>query len=83
MHYIYTCSLQNNQHCEYTRRMYPHHIKEFPLIEKKLMSFMKLTEKSNFDNLYSKPVCHVVSKAFSISKNVAAVDILLLKLRVT
>jgi hypothetical protein len=46
------------------------------------MSLIKLTEKSNFDTLYSKPVCHVVSKAFSISKNTAAVD-MLLKLRVT
>jgi hypothetical protein len=33
--------------------------------------------------LYSKPVCHVMSKAFSISKNTAVVDILLLKLRAT
>jgi hypothetical protein len=47
------------------------------------MSLFKLTEKSNFDNLYSKPVCHVVSRAFSISKNTAAEDMLLLKLRVT
>jgi hypothetical protein len=30
------------------------------------MSLIKLTEKSNFDNLYIKPVCHVVSKAFSL-----------------
>jgi hypothetical protein len=36
-----------------------------------------------FDNLYNKPECHAVSKAFSMSKNTAAVDILLLKLRVT
>jgi hypothetical protein len=28
------------------------------------MSLIKLTEKSNSDNLYSNPVCHVVSKAF-------------------
>jgi hypothetical protein len=35
------------------------------------------------DNLFSKPECHVVLKAFSMSKNTAAVDILLLKLRVT
>jgi hypothetical protein len=46
------------------------------------MSLIKLTEKSNFDNLYSKPVCHVIWKAFSILKNTAAVD-MLLKLRVT
>jgi hypothetical protein len=50
---------------------------------KELMSFIKLIENANLDNLYSKPGCHVVSKAFSISKNTAAVDILLLKLSVT
>jgi hypothetical protein len=44
---------------------------------------IKLAENSNLVNLYSKPDFHEVSKAFSISKNTAAVDILLLKLRVT
>jgi hypothetical protein len=44
---------------------------------------MKLVENCNVVNLWSKPGCHVVSKAFSISKNTAAVDILLLKCRVT
>jgi hypothetical protein len=38
---------------------------------KELMSFIKLVENSNLDNLYSKPECHVVSKAFSMSKNTA------------
>jgi hypothetical protein len=33
-------------------------------------SLIKLVENSNFDNLYSKPECHAVSKAFSISKNI-------------
>jgi hypothetical protein len=47
-----------------------------------LMSLIKFTGNCNFDNLYSKPGCHVVSKAFSTSKNTAAVDILLLKFRV-
>jgi hypothetical protein len=46
-------------------------------------SLMKLVENCNLDNLWSKPGCHVVSKAFSISKNTAAVDILLFKCRVT
>jgi hypothetical protein len=50
---------------------------------KELMSLIKLVENSNLDNLYSKPECHVVSKDFSMSKNTAAVDKLLLKLRVT
>jgi hypothetical protein len=43
----------------------------------------KLDEKWNSDSLYSKPGCYVVSNAFSISKNSAAVDILLLKFKVT
>jgi hypothetical protein len=54
----------------------------FLLEREELMSLFKLAEKSNFHNLHSKPVCHVTSKVFSISKNAAAVD-MLLKLRVT
>jgi hypothetical protein len=50
---------------------------------KEIISLIKLVEKCIFDNLYSKPGCYVVSKAFSISKNTAVVDILLLKFRVT
>jgi hypothetical protein len=50
---------------------------------KELMSLNKLVENSNLDHLYSKPECHVVSKGFSMSKNTAAEDIFLLKLRVT
>jgi hypothetical protein len=45
------------------------------------MSFIKFVEKYNFDSMYSKPERHVVSKAYSISKNTAAVDKLLLKLK--
>jgi hypothetical protein len=44
---------------------------------------MRLAENCGFDNLYSRLFCHVVSKAFSISKNVPAVDKLVLKLKVT
>jgi hypothetical protein len=47
------------------------------------MSLIKVTEKSKFDNLCSKHVCEVVSKAFSISKNTATVDMLFFKLKVT
>jgi hypothetical protein len=47
-----------------------------------LMNRIKFTGKCKFDSLYSKPGCHVVSKAFSVSKNTAAVDTLLLKFRV-
>jgi hypothetical protein len=39
---------------------------------------MTLVKKSDSDNLYSRPECHVLSKAFSISQNRAAVEILLL-----
>jgi hypothetical protein len=48
-----------------------------------LISFIILADKFKFGNLYYKPGCQVVSKAFSISKNTAAIDILLLKLKVT
>jgi hypothetical protein len=51
--------------------------------EKEPISLNKLVENANLDNLYSKPECRVISKAFSMSKNTAAVDILLLELRVT
>jgi len=47
-----------------------------------LISFIKLTGSCNFNNLYNKPGCHVVLKAFSMSKNTASVGILLLKFRV-
>jgi len=43
---------------------------------------IKLDEKCNWDRLCSKPGCHVVSNAFSISKKTAAVNIFLLKFRV-
>jgi hypothetical protein len=57
--------------------------KNFLLEKKELMSLIKVTENSNFDDLYIKPVCHVVSKTFSIYTNISSVDMLLLKLRVT
>jgi hypothetical protein len=43
---------------------------------KELISFTRLIGNFGLGNLYSKPRCHVVSKAFSISKNTAAVDII-------
>jgi hypothetical protein len=43
---------------------------------KELMSLIKVDENSILYNLYSKPECYVVSKAFSMSKNTAAVDII-------
>jgi hypothetical protein len=54
----------------------------FLLERKEIMSLIKLDEKSIFDNLYNKPLCHVVSNAYSIFMNTAAID-MLLKLRVT
>jgi hypothetical protein len=47
-----------------------------------LISFIMLAENCNWDNLY-KPRCHVVSKAFPLSKNTAVIDTLLLKFKVT
>jgi hypothetical protein len=38
---------------------------------------MRLAKNYNSDNLHIKPEWHVVSKAFSISKNTAAVDIII------
>jgi hypothetical protein len=48
----------------------------------KPINLIRLIENSNSDNLYSKPRCRVVSKAYSIYKNTATVDILLLKFKV-
>jgi hypothetical protein len=57
---------------------------KFLLVRNELISFIKFADTCNLDSLYSKPGSHVVSKTFSISKNTAAVDIiLLLKLRFT
>jgi hypothetical protein len=56
---------------------------EFSLRKKKLKILIKLVENVNSDNSYSKPRYHVLSNGFSISKNTAAVDILLLKFKVT
>jgi hypothetical protein len=47
------------------------------------MNLTKLVENSNLDNLYRNPGCHVLLRIFSMSKNTAAIDMLLLKLRVT
>jgi hypothetical protein len=44
---------------------------------------MRLIGNCNSDSVYSRPGCHVVSKAFSMSRNTATVDILLLKFRET
>jgi adenine-specific DNA methylase len=50
---------------------------------KELLSLIIPAENSNFDHLYSRPRCQVVSKAFSIPKNTATVDMLSLKFKVT
>jgi hypothetical protein len=52
---------------------------------KELRSLIKFVENFNLYNLYEykKSGCHVLSKAFSISNNTAAVDMLLLKFKVT
>jgi hypothetical protein len=53
----------------------------FLIVRKDAVSLMRLVEKINSYNLLSRPMCHVLSKAFSISKDTVAVDILLLKFR--
>jgi uncharacterized Zn-finger protein len=55
----------------------------FLSVRKEAITLIRLVENSDYDDLYSSPQCHVVSKAFSMSKNTAAIDILLLKFRVT
>jgi hypothetical protein len=71
-------------HYPWRRHFGFHSNREFPIRKRKeLLSLIKLAEKSIFDNLYSKPECHVVSNAFSIYKNTVTVDMSLLKLRVT
>jgi hypothetical protein len=45
------------------------------LVKKEAISLTRLVENCNSDSLYSRPGCHVVSKAFSMSKNTAAVNI--------
>jgi hypothetical protein len=55
----------------------------FMLERNGLISLIVLAESINLINLYSKPGCQVVSEAFSICKNTAAIERLLLKLKVT
>jgi hypothetical protein len=50
---------------------------------KELISLSKLVKNFNSEFLYSKPRFHVLSNAISMSKNTAAVDMLLLKSKVT
>jgi hypothetical protein len=45
----------------------------FPLERKKSNKLVHIGQKFKIDNLCNKPGCHTVSKAFSISKNSAAV----------
>jgi hypothetical protein len=41
-----------------------------------LINLITWVENSNLDNLYSKPWHHVVSKAFAISMNTAAIHVI-------
>jgi hypothetical protein len=51
----------------------------FLFVRKGAISLMRPAENFNSDSLYSRPEYHVVPKAFSMSKNSTATDILLLK----
>jgi hypothetical protein len=53
----------------------------FLLVKKEAIGLTRLVENCNSDSLYSRSGCHVVSKAFWMSQNTAAVYILLLKFR--
>jgi hypothetical protein len=52
-------------------------------VRKEATGLMRLVENPNSDNLYNRPECHVLLKAFSISKKTALDDMLLLKFRET
>jgi hypothetical protein len=54
----------------------------FPSERKELISLIRLINNFNLHNLYSNPRCHVVAKAFSIFKNITAVDMILFKFKV-
>jgi hypothetical protein len=58
-----------------------HFTKNFPFENNELMNLMTLAEKFHLSSLYSKPGCHLVSKAFSVSNNTAAVNKLLMKFK--
>jgi hypothetical protein len=51
-------------------------ILNFLPVRKEAISLMRLAKNYNCDNLRSRSECRVVSKAFSISKNTAAIDII-------
>jgi hypothetical protein len=55
----------------------------FSLRTKKLRNLIRLIENFNLDNLYINPRCHILVKVLSISENTAAVDMSLLKFKVT
>jgi hypothetical protein len=50
---------------------------------KELISLIRLFGNFNLDSFFCKPRCHALSNSFSIFKNTAAVDMLLLKFEVT
>jgi hypothetical protein len=54
-----------------------------PSHRKELTSCIKFFENVNLYNLCNKPRCHIVSMTFSIFNNTSAVDMLLLKFKVT
>jgi hypothetical protein len=60
----------------------PYETLNFLLVKKEEISLTRLVENCSSDSLYSRPRCHVVSKA-SLSENTAGVDIFLLKFRET
>jgi len=55
----------------------------FLLERNELISLIMLAEKCNLKSLRNRSACQTVSKAFSMSENIAAIEILFLKYRVT
>lgn len=53
------------------------------LLYNSAISIMRLVDNSNSDSLCTRQKCCVVPKAFSMSKNTAAIEILLLKFKLT
>jgi hypothetical protein len=51
----------------------------FLLERNELVSPIKLDEKCSLGTLYNKPVCYVLSNSFTISKKIAAVDVIVIE----
>jgi hypothetical protein len=77
-------TLRNSCRCFSWRRKFVFYQDyNFLMARKGTITLMRLVKISDSDSLYSRPERHIMFKAFSISKNISAVDTLLLKCWVT